>query len=155
GCRDHPAPDLCQINEKEPAMNTILPSLVLIPLFGAACGAFVPRASAKMWALLVTLIAFAVSLAAAFQFDFSAGAMQFNVAGPAVTSIGFQVSMGIDSISLWLVLLTTLLAPLSIAASFASIREREKEYYAWMLVLLSAMIGVFVSRDLLLFYTFF
>src|SRR5205823_3368374 len=55
----------------------------------------------------------------------------------------------------WLVALTALLTPLAIAASFGSIRDREKEYYAWMLMLLGAMLGVFVARDLLLFYIFF
>jgi NADH-quinone oxidoreductase subunit M len=52
-------------------------------------------------------------------------------------------------------LLTTLLAPLAIASSFESVKDRRKEYYAWMQLLLAAMIGVFISRDLLLFYAFF
>src|SRR5439155_18961980 len=55
----------------------------------------------------------------------------------------------------WLVLLTVLLQPLAILASFQSIRERPKDYYAWMLALLAAMNGVFIARDLLLFYIFF
>ena len=56
---------------------------------------------------------------------------------------------------MWLVLLTTFLTPLAIAASFTSITERTREYYAWMLALLAVMLGVFVARDLLLFYVFF
>src|SRR5207248_5042038 len=72
-----------------------------------------------------------------------------------ISSIGFSVSLGIDSISLWLLLLTVFLTPLAIASSFGSIKIREKEYYAWMLALLAAMLGVFVARDLLLFYIFF
>ena len=51
-------------------------------------------------------------------------------------SIGFAFSLGIDAISLWLILLTVGLTPLAIAASFDSIKDRQKEYYAWMLVLL-------------------
>ena len=62
---------------------------------------------------------------------------------------------GADAISLWLVALTTLLTPLAIGASWQSIRQRQKEYYAWMLVLLFAMLGVFLARDVLLFYVFF
>src|SRR5947209_9384088 len=54
-----------------------------------------------------------------------------------------------------LILLTTGLTPLAILASFESIKDRAKEYYAWMLALLVAMLGVFVARDLLLFYIFF
>ncbi len=69
--------------------------------------------------------------------------------------IGFNFHLGIDGISVWLTLLTTLLTPLAIAASFGSIHDREREYYAWMLVLLTAMIGVFLARDVLLFYVFF
>jgi NADH-quinone oxidoreductase subunit M len=63
--------------------------------------------------------------------------------------------LGADAVSMWLVILTAFLTPLAIAASFGSIRDREKHYYAWMLLLLSAMLGVFVARDLLLFYIFF
>src|SRR6266567_3164566 len=61
----------------------------------------------------------------------------------------------VDAISVWLLALATFLMPLAIAASFASIVERPKEYYAWMLALQAAMVGVFVARDGLLFYIFF
>src|SRR5438552_11465213 len=69
--------------------------------------------------------------------------------------IRFALKLGVDAVSLWLVLLTVLLTPLALLASFASIRTRQKEYYAWMLLLLFAMLGVFIARDLLLFYIFF
>jgi NADH-quinone oxidoreductase subunit M len=87
--------------------------------------------------------------------NFNLPGQQLTIDGPGIPSLGFSVSLGVDSISLWLMLLTVLLAPLSIAASFESIKDRQKEYYAWMLLLLAAMLGVFVARDLLLFYTFF
>jgi NADH-quinone oxidoreductase subunit M len=70
-------------------------------------------------------------------------------------SLGVRFTLGMDAISFWLILLTVVLTPSAILFSFASIRDREKEYYAWMLLLLSAMLGVFVARDLLLFYVFF
>src|SRR5258706_8692933 len=54
-----------------------------------------------------------------------------------------------------MVALTVFLTPLAIAASFESIKDRPKEYYAWMLGLLASMLGVFIARDLLLFYIFF
>ena len=73
----------------------------------------------------------------------------------ASSGFNFGFSLGCDAISYWLVLLTAVLQPLAIAASFASIRERQREYYAWMLALLVAMLGVFVAQDLLLFYVFF
>ena len=136
--------------------SPFLAILVLLPLAGAVVGAFINERAAKAWAFAVAMMVLLASVVVAISFNFAAtGLSQFKVAGPGVDAIGFSLSLGIDSISLWLVLLTALLAPLAIAASFESIKERQKEYYAWMLVLLSAMIGVFVSRDLLLFYAFF
>jgi NADH-quinone oxidoreductase subunit M len=136
--------------------SPFLAILVLLPLFGAAVGAFISQGAAKTWALGISLLTFVVSVIVAFAFDFSStGMQQMAFHGPAVGTIGFSISLGVNSIGLWLMLLTTLLAPLAIAASFESIKDRQREYYAWMLVLLSAMVGVFVSRDLLLFYAFF
>jgi len=133
-----------------------LPILILLPLCGAVIGAILPSGAAKGWALIVSLATFVVSLMALFSFQFgSSDVMQLTVDGGSIASIGFHLSLGVDSISLWLTILTTLLAPLAIAASFESIQDRPKQYYAWMLVLLAAMVGVFLSCDLLLFYTFF
>lgn len=73
--------------------------------------------------------------------------------GPA--PIRIQYSVGVDGISLPLLLLTALLTPLAIWGSFSGIRERVREYYALMLLLHGAMLGVFCARDLLLFYVFF
>ena len=73
----------------------------------------------------------------------------------AVSQLGFGLRLGMDTISYWLVLLTVFLMPLAVAASFGSIKERQKEYYGWMLALLACMLGVFIARDVLLFYVFF
>src|SRR3954451_11519386 len=154
--------------------NVLLPILILIPLAGALIGALLPDAKlARTWALFVSLATLGVAVALAAQFNFhqdaqaGASAVQVRYApspsGPASgefsfsisAPIGFSFSLGMDTISLWLVLLTVILQPLAIAASFASIRERAKEYYAWMLLLLAAMLGCFVARDVLLFYVFF
>ncbi len=70
-------------------------------------------------------------------------------------NLGLKLSMGLDAISLWLVVLTAVLTPLAILASFNYIKERQREFYAWMLVLHAGMLGVFMARDLLLFYLFF
>jgi NADH-quinone oxidoreductase subunit M len=155
-------------------MNWILPLLIIVPLVGAGLCALMPAGNAKRIALgasIVTAI-LALALVANFQFappDMSevlaekriAKTVQISFGGLGgenpfqLEEIGFSVSLGVDSISMWLVLLTVLLTPLAIAASFDSIRDRTKEYYAWMLVLLAAMLGVFIARDLLLFYIFF
>jgi NADH-quinone oxidoreductase subunit M len=135
--------------------SPILMYLVLIPLAGSIVGAFVSDQTAKAWALVVSLATFFVSLIAAMTFAYGSSIQQLLVNGRAIPSIGFSLSLGVNPISLWLMLLTTLLAPLAIASSFESVKDRRKEYYAWMQLLLAAMIGVFISRDLLLFYAFF
>ena len=150
-------------------MNSpLLLILLAVPTIGAIAGVFLPDRLARQWALLVSVATFIISAILGVQFfcsDIDPGRVRF-VFGPdrgdpgatyalAIPAIGFAFSLGVDSISVWLVLLTTLLTPLAIAASFGSIKMREKEYYAWMLALLTAMLGVFVARDLLLFYVFF
>src|SRR6202158_3546261 len=72
-----------------------------------------------------------------------------------VGAIGARYHVGVDGISLWLVLLTTLLVPIAILSSWTAISKRQLSYYVFLLVLEAAMIGVFVSLDLLLFYLFF
>jgi NADH-quinone oxidoreductase subunit M len=72
-----------------------------------------------------------------------------------IGAIGARYHLGVDGISLWLVLLTTLLVPIAILSSWTAIAKRQLSYYAFMLVLAAAMVGVFVSLDLLLFYLFF
>ncbi len=69
--------------------------------------------------------------------------------------IDFRYHVGVDGLSLWLLVLTTFITPLSIWASFSGIRRRVREYYVLMLLLQAGMIGVFCARDLLLFYIFF
>ncbi len=150
-------------------MDYLLPLLLGVPAVGAVVAAAVPVRTAKVWALLVSLLTAAVSvwLVAAAPWWSSAAAQQtidqtllvkfipaaHGLAG--LQNLGVNFSLGMDSISLWLVVLTACLTPLAILSSWGSIKDREKEYYAWMLVLLVAMLGVFVARDLLLFYIFF
>jgi NADH-quinone oxidoreductase subunit M len=142
----------------------LLPLLILIPLLAGALCALLPSArQAKILALLASLATTAVAGALAWQFNWHGIGDDARVmfGGSGLDSpfyldyLGFGFRLSADSVSLWLVLLTVVLMPLSIAASFQSIRDRAKEYYAWMLVLLAAMNGVFISQDLLLFYIFF
>src|SRR5688500_13492807 len=139
-------------------MENALLLLVLLPMIGAAVTAALPanRPIVRWWALGVSLLTAFVALMLAMNFDWAGGTEVRSIL-PAfyLESIGFGVKFGCDAISLWLVLLTVFLTPLAILASFQSIVDREKEYYAWMLVLLAAMNGVFIARDLLLFYVFF
>jgi NADH-quinone oxidoreductase subunit M len=138
-------------------MNSpLLILLLLVPAAGALIGTMLPVAAAKSWALLISVGTFLISLVLLFQFDFHATGYQFTFDNFLLSpNFHASFSLGIDSIALWLILLTTLLMPLSIAASFESIQDRPREYYCWMLLLLAAMLGVFVARDILVFYVFF
>ncbi len=114
---------------------------------------------AKVWALMVSLLTLAVAGFLASQMDWAGGTelqWGFGAGNPFfVEAIQFGLKLGVDAVGMWLTLLTAFLMPLAIMASFVSIKERVTEYYAWMLLLLFAMLGVFVARDLLLFYIFF
>lgn len=137
-------------------MNPLLIILLLVPAAGALIGAVLPVAAARSWALLISLATLLISIIILCQFHFDVSGFQFTFDNAALTlPFHASFSLGIDAISLWLVLLTALLMPLAIAASFDSIQDRPREYYSWMLLLQAAMLGVFVARDILVFYIFF
>jgi len=141
----------------------LLTILILLPVVGAAAVAahgFAPYANRRHYrwiALGFSLATFALSLmllADSSAFGRS-GAFHFAADVPWVESIGARYHVGVDGLSLWLVLLTTLLVPIAILSSWTSVEKRELAFFTFMLLLESAMIGVFVSLDLLLFYLFF
>ena len=127
-----------------------------MPLISAVTGAFVPEKLARMWALLFSLATFVVSIIIAAQVLAGATLVIHPASeSPQFSAIGASFSLGVNKLSIWLVLLTTFLQPLAILSSFASIKTRQREYYAWINALLVPMLGVFLARDLLLFYVFF
>ena len=140
-------------------MKTLLPILVLLPVvcgFGLALLPKGKEAMAKLVALAVTTAVFLLSLAMCFRFDFaSSEVMQFVYIQNWLPQFGVAFSFGIDSVSLWLIMLTTFLMPITVLGSFSAVSERHKEFFMWLLVLEGAMLGVFASRDLILFYAFF
>ncbi len=103
---------------------------------------------------LFGFLGFVVSLPLVFWFDSNQGGFQFSERVEWIPSIGATYYLGIDGISLLLVMLTTLLGFLSILSSWTAIEERVKEYYAFFLVLQTGMLGVFLSLDFFLFYVF-
>jgi NADH-quinone oxidoreductase subunit M len=141
--------------------NQLLTILILLPVIGAATAiaySFTPgaRDSHHRWiALGFTTLSFLVSLLLLQGAGGAAAAFRFEVNYPWIAAIGARYHLGADGISLWLVLLTTLLMPIAILSSWTAIQKRQLTYYVLMLLLESAMIGVFVSLDLLLFYLFF
>src|SRR3990172_2834776 len=107
----------------------------------------------RVTSLLVSIVVFFISLPLYFNFDARAYEMQFVEKLPWIPSFGINYYVGIDGVSLFLILLTTFITPLSILASW-HITKSIKEYMIAMLVLETGMIGVFVSLDLFLFYVF-
>jgi NADH-quinone oxidoreductase subunit M len=107
------------------------------------------------WANFIGITGFIISLPLWFWFDFgTADQMQFSERVPWIQTLGAEFHVGIDGISLLLVLLTTLLGPLAILSSWNAIELRVKEYYAFLLMLQAGMLGVFISLDFFLFYVF-
>ncbi len=135
----------------------ILSLLIFIPLLGAIILFFVPgehKEALRSTALGTALINFVLSLILLPYFDTSTYKMQFIERMHWIPGIGVEYFLGMDGISLLLVLLTTLLSVLAILCSWSAIEERVKEYMIYMLILETGMIGVFVSLDFVLFFLF-
>ena len=130
--------------------------LILIPLLSAVAVALAPRAAAFRVATISTLITLAVSLIIASDFghwyDDGFGLVTELAWLP---SIGASFDMHADAPAMWLVLLSTVLMPICVIGSKTAIKERVREYYAWLLVLEAAMLGVFLAKNLLFFYVAF
>jgi NADH-quinone oxidoreductase subunit M len=105
--------------------------------------------------LLTTISTFGISLILLTGGGTTTASFRFEDNVVWIGSIGSRYHVAVDGISLWLVLLTTLLMPIAILSSWTAIKKRQLSYYVFLLILESAMIGVFVSLDLLLFYLFF
>ncbi|MBI2817854.1 MAG: NADH-quinone oxidoreductase subunit M [Acidobacteria bacterium] len=137
--------------------NHILSIVLFLPLAGAILLLFVPKEQKNLirWlANLIALAGFVVSLPLAFWFDSSKDGFQFVEKAIWIPSIGANYALGIDGISLLLIMLTTLLGSIAILSSWTAIEDRVKEYYVFMLTLQSGMLGVFMALDFFLFYVF-
>jgi len=135
----------------------LLSSLVVLPLVGAVLALVVGRdrdALVRQLALGVSLVVFVVSIVLWMRFDATSAEYQFVERYTWLPDFGISYHLGIDGISLLLVVLTTFLTPIALLCSWESVEERVREFSFFMLVLEAAMIGVFVSLDLFLFYLF-
>jgi NADH-quinone oxidoreductase subunit M len=139
-------------------MDQHLLSIVLLaPLAGFVVLLLIPgsqKTLIKVWANLVGFAGFLVSLPLVSRFDKGAAGFQFQESVDWIPSIGAKYLIGIDGISLLLVMLTTLVGFLAILSSWNAVEYRVKEYYAMFLLLQTGMLGVFVSLDFFLFYVF-
>jgi NADH-quinone oxidoreductase subunit M len=134
--------------------TNILTLITLFPLVGAVIVAFLPRNGKVIQAftLLVTLVTFFLTLHLPAHFAYGRGGFQFEQNFLWIINPAIRYHVGVDGISMWLVVLTGLLAPIGTLASWNAIETRTKEFYFFFLVQQTAMYGVFVSLDLILYY---
>jgi NADH-quinone oxidoreductase subunit M len=136
----------------------ILSVAIFLPLVGVAAlligGRELSDRTARWLTLFVTLVTFAVSLAVVGRFVNADTEFQLVEQASWVPGIGLQYVVGVDGISLWLVLLTTFLFPVSVLASWA-ITQHVRRYMIAMLVLETAVLGSFLALDLIVFFIFF
>src|SRR3989454_11371275 len=135
----------------------ILTFLTFFPMVGALLILLLPASkpsTVRAGAFAVSLVTFAASIPLFTLFDSTRRGMQFVEQADWVPSLGISYHMGVDGISMLLIILTTFLTAISILSSFSAITSRVKAYMITFLLLETGMIGVFTSLDLFLFYIF-
>src|SRR5712692_9356535 len=137
----------------------ILTSLIVLPIAGAIVLLFLrdddrQAAVVRTVALAVSLLVFAETLLLWNRFDAASAEFQFPEHHGWIPSFGISYSVGVDGISLFLIVLTAFLTPLALLSSWEAVYRKLKAFCIFILLLESAMIGVFVSLDLFLFYVF-
>jgi NADH-quinone oxidoreductase subunit M len=138
-------------------MNNMLTYVLFSPLVGIALLLFVNKEKSALIKAIgfgTSLLTFLISLVLYFQFDPSNAQLQFVNQAKWIQRLDISYRVGIDGVSLLLLVLTTFLTPIALLSSWESIRVRLKEYVAFMLLLEVGMLGVFVAVDLFLFYVF-
>src|SRR5689334_13258809 len=134
----------------------ILTLVTFIPAAGALLLFLFPRRDRdiRVFALVISLLTFVLSLHLPVHFVHGATGFQFEMDRAWISTPNIHYHLGVDGISMWLVLLTTFLTPICVLVSWHSVHDRVKEFFVLLLLLETAMIGVFISLDLFLFYFF-
>jgi len=135
----------------------LLSIILFTPLLGVLVLMFLPRSQktlVRLWANISAAAGLLVSIPLIVSFDRNADGMQFVERMDWIPSLGVQYLIGVDGISVLMVMLTTVMGFLAIFSSWDAVKDREKEYYAMFLIQQTGMIGVFISMDFLLFYVF-
>jgi NADH-quinone oxidoreductase subunit M len=132
----------------------LMAAMLVLPLVGASVLAVSPKPLAKHIGVITSLVVFGLSILLAWQFpEWTTGRFWPGEAKEvAPIALGVSFTLGIDSVSLLLILLTTFLSPLAMLGSYTSVTNREREFYGWFLVLLTAMLLAFMARDVIAFY---
>ncbi len=137
--------------------SSLLSLILFLPFLGAIVISFLnaqSKTAIKAVGIGFSLIAFMASVGLFVNFDAASGAMQFVEKHPWIPSLDVSYHLGVDGISLLLVVLTTFLTPIALLASWESIEHKLKGYVALMLLLEVGTLGVFMALDTLLFYVF-
>jgi NADH-quinone oxidoreductase subunit M len=137
--------------------SNLLTVLIFFPLAGALLLFFLPKGNVRLIrnaTLLVTLAEFLLSLVIVFRFDDATASMQFVERASWIPGYGIEYHVGVDGISLWLVMLTTFLMPIVVLSTYQAVGKHVKEFLIFTLVLEVGMVGVFLAIDLFLFYIF-
>ncbi|HEY3442813.1 MAG TPA: NADH-quinone oxidoreductase subunit M [Paludibaculum sp.] len=135
----------------------LLSIILFTPLLGVLVLMFLPRSQktlVRLWANISAAAGLLVSIPLIVNFNRNADGMQFVERMDWIPSMGVQYLIGVDGISVLMVMLTTIMGFLAIFSSWDAVKDREKEYYAMFLIQQTGMIGVFISMDFLLFYVF-
>ncbi len=140
--------------------ENLITILILLPVFGALAVVghalvWKQEGGLKRITLGFTIVNFLLSLLLLGSQTVSANGFFFEKNIPWIKAINTNYHVGVDGISMWLVILTTLLMPISVLSAWRAIEKRQAAFYVFLLLLESAMIGVFVTLDLLVFYLFF
>ena len=136
--------------------DSILTLATFVPALGAVVVALLPRRGRiiQWFTLLVTLLTFLLTLHLPLHWVYGHSGFQFEVDHAWIASPAIRYHLGVDGISLWMVVLTGFLAPLGVLASWKAVSHRTKEFYFFFLIQQTAMIGVFVALDMFLYYAF-
>ncbi len=132
-----------------------LHALLWLPLLGMVAVLALPRERAKQVSFWWSTVVFVLSLGLWFVFEPGSAEMQLSSSMNWIASWGVHYSLGVDGISLFMILLTTFTTPIAILGSYNYIHKKEKAFYALMLLLQTEVVGVFAATDLFLFYVFF
>ena len=138
-------------------MEHLLSLVLFTPIAGLLVLLLIPSRNAtaiKVWANVVAFAGFLVSLPLVMWFDKGAAGFQYVERANWIPSLGVKYYLGIDGISLLLIMLTTVVGFLAVLSSWNAVQDRLKEYYAMFMLLQTGMLGVFMALDFFLFYVF-
>jgi NADH-quinone oxidoreductase subunit M len=133
----------------------ILHALIFLPILGSLLAFWASEATVKRFAFWWSSAVFVLAIGLWWAFEPGEGDLQLTTVIPWISSWGIHYAVGIDGISLFMVLLTAFITPITILGSFNYIQKNERAFYSLMLLLQGGVMGVFLALDLFLFYVFF